>query len=470
MPGEISNSESFIPLTPEQEKKDKELRLTAELHAVGFKDEYITNLVNILSAYKSVVVLSSQETNFEVIASQAVQMQASQPDSKIVFNFEGEAYLLGVRDYAHTKDQLMDRHTSLKSTEENRTKTFTELFGDTDVGGITEAYADGPYGEAEILRNTEAKIKERFPNTYDVFSKMTWGEFTHKLKDSCQTEKDQQDAVKLIEEYEKRHQVKVEKLNKKEQYAQQVSLDLPIEQRPLSEFFGFYFHEKKHKARDLYQVISFLQGRPVDADSFNEDAEKALKGKKILILGDDTGSFSEILNSFGAEAIGIEYDKKKVLTAHSGVFSESNLPQDQVIYGDIGDLTDQSSDLYKTLLEKGPFDVITSSAVFNIGSGIDNAIEKRGIGKEFANKEENFGRALVDSSMNLLTENGFSLHDSVDMRRMFGRYGHRNITKFVGSMRSLSYSEINKPFFYGEQGTGHDGSLIFIPKSSFEEL
>src|SRR3989338_4979725 len=474
---EKTQSSGPVQPTPEKDKINKEIQLTAELEVAGFKKEYVPDLVKTLSDYESVVVLSPQSTSIEDAAEQAAQMKADKPDSKVVFNFEGEVYILGVQDYAFSKKNLIDRYLSIKATRENRQRTFTELFGEVDVDGITEVnILDHGHHlpedkRPEILRNIENKIQERFPNTYDISEKITWGEFVSKLKASCKTEEERKSADEFILETGRHHKERADAFAKKEQYASRISVDIPIEERPFSEFRRDYFQQKKRRAIELYRIASFLKGKALDGNVLEEDLEKELQGKKILVLGDDSGSFSEILNSFGAEAFGIEYNKIKVLAAHSGVFAESGLPQDQVIQGDIGDLTDQSSSLYKTLLEKGPFDVITSSAVFNIGSGIENAIKTRGIGKDIDDQSKDFGRALTDGSMNLLSAMAFCLHDDVDMHTMFGKYSdQRDMIRFVGSMRIANLKKFNHVFHCGDVGTGHNSSLVFIPKSRFNGL
>lgn len=314
------------------------------------------------------------------------------------------------------KPQGIDVAQFYAEKEDFRRARSKKLFGKVDVEGIT-AVGNTVEGldKAEVFKKIEGEIENRFPHTYNILDSVRWGDFLTKLKDSCVTLGD----VSEIDEYI--HKITELRQIKKEQ--------------PLSDIdiFEYYFHRKKFRGGELYLIASFIKGGPININSPIEDVEAQLRGKKILVLGDDTGSFSEILNSFGAEVSGIEYDKIKVITAHSGILAESGLPQDHVVQGDIGDLTNRSSRLYQIFLEHGPFDVIYSYAVFNSGSGIEGAI-KNVIGQY---DEDKFGKLLINGLNNLLNEKGFCLHTRVDMNGMFGKYGG---------------------------GTGLDRNLVFMPK------
>lgn len=214
------------------------------------------------------------------------------------------------------------------------------------------------------------------------------------------------------------------------------------------EYLGDYSpfsHDKLGRAKELYYIGSFLKRSQLDVERPIDDLRDVLRGKKILVLGDDTGSMSETLNHFGADACGIEYSSLKVAIAHTGVLAEDRAPQQQVILGDIVNLADQQSALYKMIATKGPFDVICSDAVFNIGSGLETSIRRQYKGPTRQ------GDFICDFDHNiriLMQDDGFQLHLSVDWDEAFGpyhSYGHgRNDAR----------------------GTDVDSRTVLIPKKS----
>ncbi len=140
---------------------------------------------------------------------------------------------------------------------------------------------------------------------------------------------------------------------------------------------GFYTGNKRQGV-SLYEICSFLQNKVLDEKVSLNDVSEILKEKKVLVLGDDTGSLSEVLNKLGANAYGVEIDTDKVKIAHSGLLSEELEPQNQVIQGNLWDIQNINSALYKTLQQYGPFDVIYSSAVINGGSGFPEEAKEHG--------------------------------------------------------------------------------------------
>ncbi len=295
--------------------------------------------------------------------------------------------------------------------ELDRQRINKELFGDVDVDKITTDLlrpGDAP-NRREEFDLIEVELDRRFPNTY------------------------------------KRTTKEIDEIAKSE-------LGIKV---------GDFFHNK-HRSVALYEMAAFVKGDSIDEKDAMDEIERELKDKKILILGDDTGSLSEVLNSLGAKAIGIEVNKNKVDTAHSGILSEDGKPQDQVILGDIGDLADNTSELYKKMVASGPFDIIYSWAVFNGGSGIEKAIYNFNIRNKIRGDAViDFSWELVNNLNSLLNESGFMLHDRVDMWEVFGPYGMRQSKKFGRGTFSKSGYGI---------GSGVLSDVVFIPKSISEKV
>jgi hypothetical protein len=143
-------------------------------------------------------------------------------------------------------------------------------------------------------------------------------------------------------------------------------------------YTSFHGHNS-NPAHELVILGQCLKGDMLDIDTPMEDLRTTFKGKKILILGEELGTLSQALNALGAEAYGIEYNKRVVAIAHSGVLAENLIPQTQVIEGDLWNLGDSESSLFKLVSEKGPFDAIFSHGVFNSGSGFTE-----GAGREYS--------------------------------------------------------------------------------------
>jgi len=131
------------------------------------------------------------------------------------------------------------------------------------------------------------------------------------------------------------------------------------------------------KGEEVFEIVSILSGHLPNTEHIEEQMRNSLRGKRILILGDDIGSLSNILNDYGAEACGIEYDKEKVADAHRGAFAKDGKPQTQVIQGSIWELADSDSKPFQSVTKRGPFDLIYSKAVINIGSGFYESNPKK---------------------------------------------------------------------------------------------
>ena len=139
--------------------------------------------------------------------------------------------------------------------------------------------------------------------------------------------------------------------------------------------------DKEEQSHQLYYIASVFKGGRLDENDPSLDIKTALQGKKILVLGDDIGSLSEMLNLYGADAYGVEYDKFKILVAHSGRLAESGQPQTQVIEGNVSELFSSSdTSLLARLKQLGQFDMIFTDNLLNEGSGIEAAIDLRFMG------------------------------------------------------------------------------------------
>lgn len=193
---------------------------------------------------------------------------------------------------------------------------------------------------------------------------------------------------------------------------------------------------EKIKAIQLYRLVSVLNSGLIGSKGdVKRELSEILQQKKILIVGDDIGSLSEVLNYLGAEAYGIESDNFYVAVAHSGLASESGKPQTQVICADMGDLQDKNKKIFKHLEKIGPFDAIYSWAVFNFGSGI----ERNGcLSKDY------FSNIKKKCNL-LLKKGGFSLHDEVNIPEFFSGDDSEEVVPNSGKV-------------------GHDKSFVFIPR------
>ncbi|MBU1126477.1 hypothetical protein KJ758_02600 [Patescibacteria group bacterium] len=170
--------------------------------------------------------------------------------------------------------------------------------------------------------------------------------------------------------------------------------------------------KREDKIYQLYYLVSCLKKGKIDEEDPINDIKTVLDSKKLLVLGDDNGSLSEMLRFYGADAYGIEYDELAVLIAHSGILSRDGKPQTQLLSGNIGDLSLEQSELIEKLQKLGPFDTIMSHAVFNTGSGIEDAIH-------FIDDPQEMIDMLWKNINDLLDEDGIQLHTNVDMPEAF---------------------------------------------------
>lgn len=175
----------------------------------------------------------------------------------------------------------------------------------------------------------------------------------------------------------------------------------------------------------LLEIVSLLKGAKVRFDSI-EEAEQTLTEvlgtKRILVLGDDVGTLSNILKYFGADAYGVEIYEEAVRFAHIGLFAENGQPSTQVIQGDIRDIANEHSRLRQTLSAKAPFDLITSNGVLTRDVGLRE------------------GYWYIEGTEPLLAENGYQLHLSTDFNLgglITGEGGvHRYNDKFIQDIQS----------------------------------
>ena len=164
--------------------------------------------------------------------------------------------------------------------------------------------------------------------------------------------------------------------------------------------------EKYKRVNQLWEVVTFLKQGEVDTENTEEDLRKQLSGKKILVLGDDVGSLSAMLNHFGATAYGLEGWDIMLSLAEMGTFAEGHSPQNQVYGGRVEDLYKNSDNKTLKIFEDlGPFDLIFSSSVFNTGSGIQSSM---------LNSANNLPNYLLNCRQKLLKKGGWNLHMHVD--------------------------------------------------------
>lgn len=186
---------------------------------------------------------------------------------------------------------------------------------------------------------------------------------------------------------------------------------------------GYTPYSSKRHQSDLFMLGSVLLNRRINPEQIETDLVEAFKGKQVLVLGDDMGTLSETINRLGGTAFGIEYDDELVRVARSGKNAEDGLPQTQVIEGDVADLIDENSELFKKLKSLGAFDAIYSHAVFNSGSGIDNADRDYEPNSE-GNHLEFTGSVFLHTDT-LLKDDGFQVHGNIEDGFRLFEYGVR---------------------------------------------
>ncbi|MDY6789608.1 MAG: hypothetical protein SVV03_06650 [Candidatus Nanohaloarchaea archaeon] len=191
----------------------------------------------------------------------------------------------------------------------------------------------------------------------------------------------------------------------------------------IEEVLPSYIHRKKRGSELLYLATMFSDDGLIEPGRAVSNVRENLEGKKILSLGDDTGSLTEVLEHFGCRATGIEHDKAKVDIAKTGILSEDNTPRQNVIQGDIWELMIPESNLAQDIDQD--YDAIISYALFNIGSGvyaqdeelvsriedIHSGNDKIDLGNYFyLDKEDLLPLFVMETSERYLKENGISLH------------------------------------------------------------
>jgi len=223
-----------------------------------------------------------------------------------------------------------------------------------------------------------------------------------------------------------------------------------------------YVHDKSSRSTMLLMLATLFNNNhsPIQPGEAIALLKKRLKGKKILSLGDDTGSLTEILQHFGCKTLGIEFDKDKVSIAHSGKLSEDERPRPDVIQGDIWELTLDDSALLK-VVGKGKYDAIVSDALFNGGSGGENPrgeVESQLRSRFFYYQSRSGPNSdpLRDQNLEfwlwffncqtrrLLKKNGIQLHLQVEFRDDFELYKRDNEPEDTFKNESELYDRIVK--------------------------
>lgn len=282
-----------------------------------------------------------------------------------------------------------------------------------------------------VAEALEKEVKQDFPKTYR--REITNGELTSRRLEFFH---DQPEKIAEIEEDYRKNVEWYDDYRRKSPRGYSYP-DFPDSKSTLRGI------EKAGQLSSLYHITSFLKGKLLDSEHIRTELRQVLEGKKILVLGDDIGSLSELLRSFGAEAYGIEFGEDNIEIAHSGIMSENGEPQNQVIEGDITELIIQDSNLSRKIKEIGAFDVIFSNAVLNVGSGIelgfDKYAEHNHLEKRDGRTYEIIGRRLLIALNDFLNDNGFQVHENSGIGREFGQY----------------------------HGTGQDSHVALMPKSLF---
>lgn len=180
-----------------------------------------------------------------------------------------------------------------------------------------------------------------------------------------------------------------------------------------------WLHRKNGRGFEVIRLASAIAGKPIGTCQAVEEVREALANKRILSLGDDTGSLTEILKSFGCDTVGIECDPVKVAIANAGYFDEHRAPRPDVIQGDIWSLLTQDPVLSKHVTP-GSFDAIISVDLWN-GSGAE---EPRGQSARLVNelygldahrewfpsKPDDFFTIFIKETLRYLRPGGVEVH------------------------------------------------------------
>lgn len=379
--------------------------------------------------------------------------------------------------------------TTQETEKEQVEKRYRDLFGDIEVEAIVDK---------EHYERISAQIKERlsqdFSDTEDKRKNLTFNEFKQEIREQYSGDEemlrfwDQQfegmesDYQQEIVKWEKRSQKVLERIEelKKDPYfidtiypkrkkriddkIQQLRTSDPWDVARIRTFTNQEYYEEDENypeyldgpADSIYYIASFLKGELLDEQDLFKDIQETLKGKRILILGDDIGTVSEILRQYGAESYGVEIDKLKVAIAHSGILAKGQKPQTQVIEGNIGDIIkEEDSELSQQLKALGPFDMVYSYRVFNYGSGLEKELPFDQSTKTQTDSIDmkSFQALMKRNFDTLLDKNGLQLHIGInpDLEYLFpAKYSDR------GGMWLLAPNK---------EAVGVDDAFALIPKN-----
>lgn len=123
---------------------------------------------------------------------------------------------------------------------------------------------------------------------------------------------------------------------------------------------------------DMAVLAAAISGGEWDGQSM-EELPRIFSDQKILVLGDDIGSLSEVLKGYGAITTSIERQEEAWKLAKAGRFTENGEERHDVFLGDLYELLDPHSSISRVVTERGPFDVIYSGDVFNRDEGSSGA-------------------------------------------------------------------------------------------------
>lgn len=230
-----------------------------------------------------------------------------------------------------------------------------------------------------VVEEVNEYLKEQFPKTFDATERcyraaVEGGAYTEKELEDRYIEvlRSELNSTKTLdEEVERNYRGAISELTKPENDIWDVEIYSVFKRKEFPFFHGCDGRGGSGKERgdSLIALATFLgddgliePGNPV------EQIREALHGKKILNLGADSGSFTQILEHFGCETLGIEYDERMVKAARTGILSEDGEPYESVIQGDVWDLMLPESDLSERIDDD--YDAIFSRLLFNEGSGV----------------------------------------------------------------------------------------------------
>lgn len=124
------------------------------------------------------------------------------------------------------------------------------------------------------------------------------------------------------------------------------------------------------RGHDLAHMATVLSNGNWRAD---RSIEQFLEGQKILVLGDDRGTLTEVLKTFGAVTTSVEINQEWYEAGRDGRWTENGKPRDDLFHGNMYWLAEPSSDLAAQIIARGPFDLIYSHYLLINGSGGERA-------------------------------------------------------------------------------------------------